>query len=105
MLPLEQQSKLLDLFQQSELLFDGTLGCVPNIKVHLELQDGAKPYCSCQYRILHLIYEIAKGEVKELVDVGVLIPDIYSKWGAPCLFRPKKDGGVCFLSDLCKLNA
>jgi Reverse transcriptase (RNA-dependent DNA polymerase) len=29
---------------------------------------------------------------------------IYSEWGAPCLFRPKKNGGIHFLTDLRQLN-
>jgi len=39
------------------------------------------------------------------VRIGVLLPNVYSEWGAPCLFRPKKTEGVRFVTDLRRLNA
>ena len=75
------------------------------MSVHLELKPNAVPYCSRPYKIPQAIYDIAKKEVEELTRIGVLRKDVYSEWGAPCLFRPKKDGGVRFLSDLRALNA
>jgi hypothetical protein len=47
---------------------------------------------------------IAKTEVEELCKIGVLQKDIYSEWGAPCLFCSKKNGGVCLLTNLQHLN-
>jgi hypothetical protein len=40
----KEQDVMLKLFSQYASLFDGTLGMIPNIKVHLELKANAKPY-------------------------------------------------------------
>jgi len=95
---------MLELFSKYAPLFDGTLGKIPNIKVHLDIRPGTRPFCAKAYRIPHHITGIAKKEVEELCRIGVLQKDIYSEWGAPCLFRPKKNGGVRFLTDLRQLN-
>ena len=100
----EQQDSLIKLFSKYELLFDGSLGLVPGVLVHLDLKPGSKPYCAWAYKIPHSIYEIAKKEVDDLVRVGVLTANVFSEWGAPCLFRPKKAGGVRFLTDLQQLS-
>jgi hypothetical protein len=99
-----QQDTLIHLFKQYSSLFDGTLGKIPEIKVHLELKPNSKPYCARAYKIPQNIFKIARQEVEELCKIGVLEPNVYSEWGAPCLFRAKKNGGVRFLTDLRHLN-
>jgi hypothetical protein len=84
-----QQDDLLELFARYALLFDGTLGKIPNVKVHSELKPNSKPYCARAYKIPHHILEVARKEVEELCLIGVLQADIHSEWGAPCLFRAK----------------
>jgi hypothetical protein len=90
----DEQDVMLKLFSEYASLFDGTLGKIPNIKVHLELKPNAKPYCARAYKIPHHILDVAKQEVEELCKLGVLQKDVYSEWGAPCLFRAKKHGGI-----------
>ena len=100
-----QQDTLLELFSKYAPLFDGTLGKIPDMhQVHLELKPNAKPFCARAYKIPHHIFDIARKEVEELCRIGVLESNIYSEWGAPCLFRAKKNGGVRFLTDLRQLN-
>jgi hypothetical protein len=89
-LSVSQQDDLLELFARYALLFDGTLGKIPNVKVHLELKPNSKPYCARAYKIPHHILEVTRKEVEELCRIGVLQADIHSEWGAPCLFRAKK---------------
>ena len=79
-----QQDTLLNLFRNYAPLFDGTLGKVPNVKVHLDLKPNAKPFCARAYKIPHHIFDIACKEVEELCRLGVLQADIHSEWGAPC---------------------
>jgi hypothetical protein len=78
------------LFSNHASLFDGTLGKVPNFKVHLDLKPNAEPFCARAYKIPHHIFETARKELEELCHLGVLQADIHSEWGAPCLFRAKK---------------
>jgi hypothetical protein len=99
-----QQNISLVLFSQYSSLFDGTLGKVPKVKVHLELKADSKPICARAYKIPHNFFDTAQKEVEELCRVGILEPNVYSEWGAPCLFRAEKTGGVRFLTDLRQLN-
>ena len=48
---------------------------------------------------------LLKKEIAELVKIGVLEKNTQTEWASPSFFRPKKDGGVRFISDLRKLNA
>jgi hypothetical protein len=81
-----QQDEILTLFSKYASLFDGTLGKIPNIKVHFDQKPDAKPFCANAYKIPHHIIDIARQEVEELCCIGVLQKDVYSEWGAPCLF-------------------
>jgi hypothetical protein len=55
-----QQDDILKLFSKYASLFDGTLGKIPNVKVHFDLKPDAKPFCAKAYRILHHIIDIAR---------------------------------------------
>jgi len=100
----EQRNDLLRLFSQYEELFSGDIGEVPGEKVHLELKPNAKPYSAPAYSIPQAFYQTAKDEIEELVKKRVLIKNVRTAWASPSFFRPKKDGGVRFVSDLRKLN-
>jgi hypothetical protein len=101
----EQQDILIDLFSQYEDLFSGDLGSVPGPPVSLKLKPNAKPFASRAYTVPKALEHIAKKEVNDLVDIGVLVEGVASEWASPSFFRPKKDGQVRFVSDLRKLNA
>jgi hypothetical protein len=75
-----QQDKVLHVFSKYAPLFDGTLGKIPNKKVHLELKQGGKPFCAKAYRIPHHIIDIAPQEVEELFYIGVLQNDMTISW-------------------------
>ena len=100
-----QQNMLLELFSQYEELFSGKLGSVPGKPVSLKLKSNAKPFASRAYTVPKALEHIAKKEVYDLVDIGVLVEGISTEWVSPSFFRPKKDGKVRFVSDLRKLNA
>jgi transposase InsO family protein len=100
----DQQDTLIALFKKHHELFSGKLGLIPGPPVHLKLKPNAKPYYAKAYNIPHSIYDIARQEVNELERIQVLKSNTYSPWGAPCLFRGKKDGGVRFITDLRRLN-
>ena len=66
------KQKLLELLQEFEELFDGTLGdwdCEP---VSLQLKEGAKPYHGRPFPIPKKHMEITKKEIQRLCALGVL---------------------------------
>lgn len=101
----DQKDKLMNLFSNYEDLFSGKLGSVPGPPVKLKLKPGSKPYCAQAYTVPKALEYIARKEVQELLDIGVLVKGVHSAWASPSFFRPKKDGRVRFVSDLRRLNA
>ena len=66
------KQKLLELLQEFEELFDGTLGdwnCEP---VSLQLREGAKPNNGWPFPILKKHTDITKMEIQRLCELGVL---------------------------------
>lgn len=101
----DQQDMLIDLFSNYEELFSGDLGKIPGDPVSLSVKPGTVLYCARAYTVPKALESIAKKEVQDLVDIGVLVKSVNSAWASPSFFRPKKDGRVRFVSDLRKLNA
>jgi len=101
----EQRDSLTKLFSKYEELFSGKLGCMPGPPVKLELKQEAKPFATRPYSVPKSIEHIAKKEIAELVRIGVLEKNVKTEWASPSFFRPKKDGGVRFVTDLRRLNA
>ena len=54
--------------------------------------------------MLRALETMAKKEVQDLEDLGILVRNVNSAWGFPSFFRGKKDEGMHFLTDLRKLN-
>jgi len=100
-----QQDTLIDLFSSYEELFNGKLGSVPGPPVSLKPKTNAKPFAARAYTVPKALESIAKKEVFDLVDIGVLVEGIHLEWASPSFFRQKKDGGIRFVSDLRKLYA
>eukprot|EP00957_Ditylum_brightwellii_P066063 5011039-Ditylum_brightwellii.AAC.1 len=50
------------------------------------------------------IDKIACNEIKKINNTCILGKGSNLPWDAPCLLQGKKDGGVCFLTNLSKLT-
>jgi hypothetical protein len=102
-LSVSQQDDFLQLFAKHALLVDGTLGKIPNVKVHLELKPNSKPYFARAYKISHHIPEMARKEEDELCQIGYF-NQISIQNGETHLYSELKNGGVSFLTDICQIN-
>ena len=67
-----ERTKLEDMLSNFEEVFDGKLGCYPHQKVHLELIDGAQPFCKKAYSVAHTNEKLFKDELNNLCNDGVL---------------------------------
>jgi hypothetical protein len=99
-----EQNELLEVLQEFEDLFDGTLGDWKTEPFSFELKKDAKPYHSRAYPIPKVHKETILKEIKRLVELGVLEWQPMSEWAAPSFIQPKKNGTVRVLMDLRRLN-
>ena len=99
-----QQQKLLQLLQQFEPLFDGTLGEWKNTEYHIDLKEDAKPYHAKPFAVPRAYESAFRREVDRLCQIGVLKKVNRSEWAAPTFLVPKKDQTVRFINDFRELN-
>jgi hypothetical protein len=85
-------------------LLDGILGVYPHRKFHIDLmpESVTKHFRPYAIPVIHL--EAFKRELIYHVKIGVLYPQGASEWASPTFIAPKKDGRVCWVSDLRELN-
>ena len=70
----------------------------------IQIEEGAVPKHSHPYAVPNIHLETFKAELKHLVRIGVLSKTDASKWTLPTFIIPKKDGRICWISDLRALN-
>ena len=101
----EQKRDLLECLLPHQELFQGILGCWPDLEIDLELTDDAKPYHAAPFRIPHSQLKLVRDEVDRQCRLGILAPaPPDTEWAAPCFVIPKHDGTVRFLTDFRRLN-
>jgi hypothetical protein len=99
-----ERNKLLQILQEFEELFDGTLGdwdCKP---VLLQLKEGAQPYHGRPFPIPKKHMETLKKEIQRLCNLGVLKWQADSEWALPTFIIPKKDNTVSVVSNFREIN-
>ena len=99
-----ERRKMEAMLSNYEEVFDGKLGCYPHQKVHLELINGAQPFCKKAYSVAHANEKLFKDELDNLCKDGVLEKCGPSEWGSPTFITKKKDGRVRWVSDFRELN-
>ncbi len=99
-----QKADLLRVLQENDKMFNGTLGVYPHKKVHIDIDPNAKPVQSRPYSVPRIHLKTFKKELNHLVKIGVLAAQQESEWVSPSFIIPKKDGRVCWISNLRQLN-
>ena len=88
---MSQQSRLLKLLLEFKESFDGTLGDWKTGPVKFQLKPGTALYHAKAFPIPHIHLETLKKERARLVNLGVLVKQPFSQWGAPTFIIPKKN--------------
>ena len=103
-LNMHQKADLLQVLEDNQQMFDGTLGVYPHKKFHIDIDENAKPVHARPYPVPRVHLQTFKKELDHLVKIGVLAPQGESEWASPTFITPKKDGRVRWVSDLRELN-
>ena len=88
-----------DVFSQ----FDLDLGKCNSIKHAIKITDS-QPFKERYRRVLPHLYEAMKNHLQEMIEVRV-IRRSFSPWASAVVLVRKKDGGLRFCINLCKLNS
>jgi hypothetical protein len=99
-----QNADFLWVLQENNKMFNGTLGVYPHKRVHIDIDPNAKPVHSRPYSLPWIHSKTFKKKLDHLVKIGVLAAQQESEWVLPSFIFPKKDGRVCWISDLRQLN-
>ncbi len=92
------------MLQESNKMFNGTLGVYPHKRVHIDINPNAKPVHSRPYPVPQIQLKTFKKELCHLVRIGVLAEQQESEWASPSFIIPKKDSRVHWISNLRQLN-
>ena len=87
----EQKQLLLQLLGKYKELFSGKLDKIPGPPVEIKLKRDVKPYQSPVYTIPQAFLQLARTEIADLVEKGVLVKGIESSWKSPFFFFERKD--------------
>ena len=96
-------SDLLNKYHDIYLLEPGELGCTSLAKHEIRVVDD-KPFKERFQMIPPPMVEEVRAHMKEMLEVGTIHPS-QSPWCNAVMLVRKKDGGLHFCIDFCKLNA
>ena len=100
----DQRSNLKELLRKHTKLFSGKLELYLHKRFNIESLPGAQPVHSRSYPVSRIHMDTFKTELDNLVELGVFSYQGSSEWASPSFIQPKKDGRVCWISDLRALN-
>jgi hypothetical protein len=98
-LNVQNNMKLDNLLTEFATVFDGTLGCIPNYKAHLTLQDNTTPIFIKPRRIPYALKDKVDKEIDRLCHLGVITKVDNSEWGTPVVPVVKTNGSIRLCAD------
>jgi len=87
----EEQAKLLEVLNEFDDLFHGTLGDWDTESVSFELKEGAKPYHGRAFLIPKVHKETILKKIRRLIELGMLEWQLLSEWATPSFIQQKKE--------------
>ncbi|XP_054281226.1 uncharacterized protein K02A2.6-like [Macrosteles quadrilineatus] len=89
-------SKLLTEFSD---VFKKEIGCIPNEKVHLSLQEGCKPIFIKPRQVPYSLKGKVEDELNRLENAGIITKVNNAQWGNPIVPVVKPNGSVRICAD------
>ncbi|XP_048254597.1 uncharacterized protein K02A2.6-like [Haliotis rufescens] len=93
------QKDLEQLLSKYSALFDGSLGTVKGVKLHLSVKPGAKPKFYKPRTVPYALQDKVAEELDRLEKIGVIEKVEYSEWAAPIVPILKPSGAVRICGD------
>ena len=91
--------KLNAVLNKHKAVFDGSLGCLKDVKVNMTARENAKPKFWKPRTVPLLLRDKVDQELDRLEQSGIISPVQHSQWAAPIVPVPKKDGTVRICGD------
>ncbi|XP_046362411.2 uncharacterized protein K02A2.6-like [Haliotis rufescens] len=93
------QKDLEQLLSKYSALFDGSLGTVKGVKLHLSVKPGANPKFYKPRTVPYALQDKVAEELDRLEKIGVIEKVEYSEWAAPIVPILKPSGAVRIWGD------
>ena len=94
-----QPSPLNDLLEQCKEIFNQELGTITLLKAQLSVSPTAIPRFHRPCPVAYALHPLVEQELDRLEGTGVLEKIDHSKWAAPIVAVPKRDGNVRVCGD------
>ena len=99
-----EKNKFLNILQEFEELFGGTLGDWDCNPVSLQLEEGEPNHTMVDHSQYQKACRNHKKGIQRLCNLGVLKWQADSEWASPIFIIPKKDNTVRVVSDFREIN-
>ncbi len=99
-----QKADLPWVLEENDKMIDGTLGVYPHKKVHIDIDPNAKPVHSRPYLVPWIHLKTFKKGTQPSCENWCFSITTREWMGVTLIHQSKKDGRVCWISNLHQLN-
>ena len=96
---LVEHDKIKEVLDKHEVVFDGSIGCLKDVKVTLQVNETAKPKFLKPRTVPYLLREKVEKQLSMMEQQSIISPVQHSQWAAPIVPVPKSDGTVRICGD------
>ena len=95
----ENTQPLQNVLDKHAEVFDGTLGCLKDVEISLEVKPQSRPKFFKPHSVPFAFKKIVKEELDRLMNQGIISPVKTSKWAAPIVPVLKRNGTMRICGD------